>query len=537
MVAGKYANLYAMFKATVEARRNHTALKWFTGRGDPGDEASLTWQALDQQVRQTAQSLLSAGIEKGDKVAVISRTCPRWVIADLAITAVGACTVGIYPSNPAPDCRYIIDHSDAVLVLAEDAEQLAKLLDIKSQLAAVRRVVLFNGAPPAGEQWVMAFDDFMAQGAGATPDRLAAALEAVRPQDPAGIIYTSGTTGVPKGVVLTHDNILFTARSVHQCGEFGSDDTTFLFLPLAHVFARTCFYTTIMIGHTTVFSRGLETLGEDIRRARPHWFVSVPRIFEKVHARIVQGAETKGGVTLKLFRWALRVGAAVSDHICRGQTAPINLRIQAALADRLVFRKIRAALGGRLRWCICGAAPLNPDLARFFHACGILILEGLGMTENTSFSNVNRPDGYRFGSVGPPGPGIEQKVAADGEILFKGRNVMAGYYKMSAATDEAITPDGWLRTGDMGRIDDDGFLWVTGRKKELIITSGGKNIAPAPIENRLCAGKYINQACVIGDGRPYLTALLTLDPAPLEALGRRGGTRDKALRNCTSIRM
>jgi long-chain acyl-CoA synthetase len=342
----------------------------------------------------------------------------------------------------------------------------------------------------------------------------------VASDDPAGIIYTSGTTGVPKGVVLTHDNITFTAQSVLHSGDFDPDDVMFLFLPLAHVFARTCFNGALITGVTTIFARSLETLGEDLKRARPDWFISVPRIFEKVYAQINRGVEQKGGIAPKLFRWACQVGRQASDLKLKGEPLSMGLRLKTALADRLVFSKVRDAFGGRLRWCISGAAPLNPDLGLFFHACGVLILEGLGMTENTSFSNVNRPDNYRFGWVGPAGVGIEHKIAEDGEILFRGRNVMRGYYKMPAETAEVMTADGWLRSGDVGEIDAENFLRVTGRKKELIITSGGKNIAPAPLENLLVATRYINQAMVIGDKRNYLTALVTLDPVAIADIAK-----------------
>jgi len=515
-----YVNIRAMFQETVARRPDEAALRWYP---DSSAEAELSWSQFRDQVDQVARSLMALGVDKGDKVNIISQTCPRWVISDLGITTIGACTVGIYPSNLAADCRYIIDHSDGVLVFAENDEQLAKLREIQTQIPDVRRVVLFQGEPPEDDPWVLSFEKFLELGRDTADADLEGRSAAVTAADPAGIIYTSGTTGVPKGVILTHDNITFTAQSVLHCGDFDADDVMFLFLPLAHVFARTCFNAALITGVTTVFARSLETLAEDLKRARPHWFISVPRIFEKVYARITHGAEQKGGLALKLFQWASGVGRAVSDCKLAGNPLPLGLSLQHTLADRLVFSKVREAFGGRLRWCISGAAPLNPDLGRFFHGCGLLILEGLGMTENTSFSNVNRPDNYRFGWVGPPGVGIEHKVAGDGEILFRGRNVMQGYYKMPAETQETFTADGWLRSGDVGEIDGDNFLRVTGRQKELIITSGGKNIAPAPIENRLTASKYINQALVIGERRNYLTALVTLDPVALADFARENG--------------
>jgi long-chain acyl-CoA synthetase len=338
--------------------------------------------------------------------------------------------------------------------------------------------------------------------------------------DVATIVYTSGTTGVPKGAMLTHDNITFTAQSVEKSVAWYPNDQVFLFLPLAHVFARTCVYTALLAGCTLTFNRSMDTLADDLKTAQPHWFPSVPRVYEKVQSKILNTAEAKGGLALKLFRWALDIGYRVSDFKLNHRPVPPAVAIQYKLANRLVFRKIKAALGGRVRWCISGASPLNPNVARFFHAAGILVVEGIGMTENTSFSNLNRYDNYRFGWVGPPGPGIDQRVAADGEVMFRGRNVMKGYYKMPEETAETITEDGWLKTGDLGEIDDKGFLRITGRKKEILVTSGGKNIGPAAIEGQLASSRYINQVCVVGDRRHYLTALISLEPEAIMGYAR-----------------
>lgn len=504
-----YPNIHAMLRNTVAERPDRIAYRWYLDAAGP---VSVTWKEFAEAVRRVSKSLIALGVESGDKVNIVSYTCYRWVLTDMGINAIGACTVGIYQSTLAKDCRYIIDHSDAVLAFAEDPTQLDKLMEIRDQIPRVRHVILFNGTPPDPEDdWVMTYDAFLRKGEEIDDAAFDERAAAVRPEDPAGIIYTSGTTGVPKGVVLTHDNITFTAQSVKGCAQFGDDDETFLFLPLAHVFARTAVYTAVFVGCTTVFNRSMDTLIDDFKTARPHWFISVPRIFEKVHAKVQSGAEAKGGLTLRIFRWAERVGREVSDRKLAGRPVPPWTAFQYRIADRLVFSKIRAALGGRVRWCISGAAPLNPEIARFFHGAGILILEGIGMTENTSFSNVNRADNYRFGWVGPPGPGIEQRIGEDQEIQYRGRNVMTGYYKMPEETAATFTDDGWLRTGDQGEIDADNHLRVTGRKKELIITAGGKNIAPSAIEGELTRSPYLNQVCVIGDRRKFLSALVTLD--------------------------
>ena len=507
MTTENFQNIHQMLKKTVDKSPDETAFRWFT---DSDAVVSMTWRAFYDQVKNVSQSLMALGVQKDDKVNILSNTCFRWALADMGIVSVGAVTVGIYQSNLAKDCKYIIEHCDSVLIFAENETQLKKLIEIRNDIPKVKKVILFNGTS-SDNDWVMSFEDFLSLGKNTSDDLFQNAVNAVKSDDPAGIVYTSGTTGLPKGAVLTHDNVIFTAETVSKCGEFRQGDEEFLFLPLAHVFARTCLYTAIFIGNCTTFSRGMDTLVNDFKLARPHWFVSVPRIFEKIYAKIISGAESKGGAALKIFRWACNIGDQVSDCKLAKKPIPLLLNLQYKLATKLVFGKVQAALGGRVRWCISGAAPINPSIAKFFHAAGLLILEGIGMTEDMSFSHVNRLDNYRFGWVGQPGPGIQHKTAEDGEILIRGRNVMKGYYKMPDETKKTFTDDGWLLTGDVGEIDSEDFLRITGRKKELIITSGGKNIAPSHIEGILGTSKYINQACVIGDRRNYLTAIITLN--------------------------
>ncbi len=503
-----YSNMYTMLKQTVDRYGETSAYKWFT---EPGQTDSVTWNQFYGQVRQVGKSLMALGVEKNNKVNILSYSCYQWVLCDMGITSIGSVTVGIYQSNLAKDVRYIVDHSDAVLIFAEDNAQLAKLMEIRAEIPDIRKVVLFAGDVPA-DDWVISFKDFLALGRDVADTDFDSRADAVTPSDPAGIVYTSGTTGVPKGAVLTHDNITFTAQSVKGSTNISEGEEVFLFLPLAHVFARTCVYATLLTGCATTFTRSMETIVEDIGVAGPHWFASVPRIYEKVYSKVISGAEAKGGAALKIFRWACEVGEAVSDCKLNKQPIPFGLGIKYALATKLVFSKVQAALGGNVKWCISGAAPLNPSIAKFFHAAGILILEGIGMTENTSFTNLNRYDNYRFGWVGPPGPGIEQKTADDGEVMYRGRNVMKEYYKMPEETAATITPDGWQYTGDLGEIDSENFLKITGRKKDLIITAGGKNIAPSALEGVIATSRYINQICIIGDKRKYLSALVTIDP-------------------------
>jgi long-chain acyl-CoA synthetase len=513
-----YPNIHAMVKETVDRRSDQIAYKWFP---EAGRTESVTWTQFYEQVKKVSKSLIALGVNKGDKVNIISYSCYQWVAADVGITSIGACTVGIYHSNLAKDCRYIINHSDAVLIFAEDEVQLHKVLEIRKEIPRIRKVILFKGSYK--DDWVISFDEFLNLAKEIPDAGFYQRVAAVTPQDPAGIVYTSGTTGVPKGAVLTHDNITFTAQSARNCIEIRENDAQFLFLPLAHVFARLCVNFALLTGTPTTFTRSMETIVEDIKIAKPTWFASVPRVYEKVYAKVLSGAEAKGGLALKIFRWACKVGEKIGDCKLSKKPVPAFANLQYAVANKLVFHKIQAALGGNVRWCISGAAPLNATIGKFFHNAGVLILEGIGMTENTSFTNVNRYENYRFGWVGTPGPGIEQKTAPDGEIMYRGRNVMKEYYKMPDETAETITPDRWLKTGDLGEIDAENFLRITGRKKELIITAGGKNIAPSAIEGLLATSKYLNQVCVLGDRRQYLIALVTLNPDNVKTYAQENG--------------
>jgi long-chain acyl-CoA synthetase len=530
-----YQNIHAMLSEAVNRRKGYPAYRWLVKNGQL---AEVTWEEFYNQVKDVAKSLIALGVSRGDKIAIISYSCYRWVLVDLAAVSIGAITVGIYQTLPGKDCCYIVHHSDAALVFCEDHSQLQKMMDNRGEIPAVRGVVLFTGNKLEND-WVLNFDQFIGQGRQVTDKYFLNMTAAVSSEDVAAIVYTSGTTGVPKGALLTHDNITFTAQSVEKSVVWYPDDQVFLFLPLAHVFARTCVYTALLAGCTLTFNRSMDTLAEDLKTAQPHWFPSVPRVYEKVQSKILNTVEGKGGLALKIFRWALDIGFRVSDFKLNHQPIPPAVAIQYKLANRLVFRKIKAALGGRVRWCISGAAPLNPEVARFFHAAGILIVEGIGMTENTSFSNLNRYDNYRFGWVGPPGPGIEQRISADGEVMFRGRNIMKGYYKMPEETDSTITQDGWLKTGDLGEIDEEGFLRITGRKKEILVTSGGKNIGPAALEGKLASSRYIYQVCVVGDRRHYLTSLISLEPEAIMGYARAQNidfTSFEELEKSTAIR-
>jgi long-chain acyl-CoA synthetase len=503
-----FTNVFQMLEQTVENSPQNPAFRWI---GQDEEVTTVTWKAFYDQVETVSKGLMALGLDKNDKINVISYSCYKWVLTDLAAMTMGCATVGIYHSNLPTEMAYIINHSDARIVFAEDNTQLDKLLGIRAEIPGIERVILFEG-DPGEDDWVMGFDVFMRLGKKISTGIFNERVREVSPGDVAAIVYTSGTTGVPKGAVLTHDNITFTAQSAFLTFDWQVGDETFLFLPLAHVFARTCVYMALFCGTPTFFAQSMTTVIDDIKVARPHWFASVPRIYEKIHAKILANAEAKGGIALKIFNWALATGGEVTGLQVEKRPLPPWLTLKYKVATKLVFEKIHQALGNRVRWCISGAAPINPDIIKFFHGAGIKVLEGIGMTENTSFSNVTRHDYIRFGWVGPPGPGIEQKTGKDGEIMFRGRNVMKEYYKMPEKTAGTLTKDGWLLTGDLGEIDDSGNLRVTGRKKDLIITSGGKNIAPEPIEGILATSTYINQVMILGDRERFLTAVVTPDP-------------------------
>ncbi len=516
-----YDNIHAMLYETVEKRPSKTAFCWFN---EDSTTESVTWKEFYRDVKGAAKSLIALGVEKGDKVNIISYTSYPWILTDMAVVSIGACTVGIYQTSLAADCQYIINHSESVIIFAEDTAQLEKLFSIKEKIPGVKQVILMKGEYN-DDPWVISYSDFLDLGHSISQGDLEERLKNVSPDDIAMIVYTSGTTGVPKGAMLTHDNATFNAQSITRAAQPEDYMEQFLFLPLAHIYARGCVYFNILNGLTLTLARSMDTVIEDIKNARPHFFASVPRVFEKIYSKVISGAEAKGGLALKIFNWALKVGYQVSNKLLDDTPLSVLLRLKYGIASILVFKKLQEALGGRLEFCNSGAAPLEPSVAKFFHAAGILILEGIGMTENMTFSHVNRRDNFRFGWVGLPGPGIEQKIAPDGELLVRGRNVMKGYYKMPRETEETLSPDGWLHTGDMGEIDDEGFLRITGRKKDLIITSGGKNIAPSAIEGLMITSKYISQFCVIGDRRNFLAGLVTLDRENVEEAALQKGIK------------
>jgi long-chain acyl-CoA synthetase len=470
-----------------------------------GEWAEISWAEARETVDELANGLLSLGIGKGDAVGILARTTLEWVLFDYALGSIGAIGAGIYSSLPPKDCAYVLDHADAVAVLVEDDEQKAKIDAERANLPKLRHVLTFAD-----------LDDLRARGrehAAENPDALEQARAAVGEDDLFTYIYTSGTTGPPKACMITHRNYYSMVGCVDDVPSFiGADDLLLLYLPLAHNFGRCLHLLAGYVGCSIAFCPDPLRVGDFAAQVKPTVLPSVPRVYEKVHTAVQESFDEATGIKRRLIDWALRVGRRVSERRQGGEPVSPWLRFQHRLADRLVYSKVKKKLGGRLRLPISGGAPLAKEVAEFFHAIDILICEGYGQTECTTASNVNMPTRFRFGTVGPAIPGIEVRTADDGEVLVRGPNLFAGYYKDEAATREIVDADGWLHTGDVGSIED-GFLSITDRKKDIIVTAGGKNVSPQNIENELKASKYVSQALVIGDRRPYLTALITLDEA------------------------
>lgn len=481
---------------------------------------SLTWKQALARIRTVACGLLAKGVEPEQRCAILSSTRVEWVLADYGVLCAGGATTTIYPSSTPDECAYILADSGSVVAFAEDDEQVRKLASRRDRIPAVRHVVTFTGRPSA-DGWVMTFEQLLERGRqfdAAHPRRFEERARSLRPDMLATLIYTSGTTGQPKGVELVHDCWVKQAAAVEASGVLSHRPVLqYFWLPLAHSFGKMIGTAQLRIGFPTAIDGRLDTIVRNLGVVKPTFVCAVPRIFEKVHNKVLQNAGEGGAAKRAIFGWALRTGLAHSRLVRAGRRPGPLLEARRFLADRLVFSKVRELFGGRLRFFISGSAPLSREVAEFFDALGILILEGYGLTESSAGTHVNLPTRNRLGTVGPALPGLETKLAPDGEVLMRGAWIMRGYHGLPEQTREALDVEGWLHTGDIGSIDRDGFLSITDRKKDLIKTSGGKYVAPQELEGRLKAlSPYISQVVVHGERRNYCTALVTLDP---EALG------------------
>ena len=487
---------------------------------EEGAWRTRSWKDWARASRETAAGLRALGIENGDRVCILANTRAEWVETDVGILYAGAVTVPIYQSNTPRECEYIVADCRARAVFVEDAAQLAKLLAVKAAVPSVSRVVLMVGAVPAeAGDWVTTLVELRARGRAWLDTHVLDAAKATVPDDIFTIVYTSGTTGPPKGVVLTHKNICFECESLESCLRLSSEDEQLLFLPLAHIFAKILEWMAISRGVVTAFAESIAQIVPNLQEVRPTFMGAVPRVYEKAYAKILASFQMKRQKAVGRFVIdnALAAGKKRSMAARNGKPLGGLAALGSALADRVVFRKVQSTFGGRIRFFVSGGAPLAGEIAEFFHACGILVLEGYGLTETTAATHVNRSDAYRFGTVGKALPGVEVRIAGDGEVLVRGDNILREYFGKPDATRDAIDEDRWFHTGDIGVIED-GFLRITDRKKDIIVTAGGKNVAPQNLEGALKAQcPYVSQVMVHGDKRPYLVALITVNP---EMVGR-----------------
>jgi long-chain acyl-CoA synthetase len=485
----------------------------------------ISYPALGDGVLQLAKGLMDLGVEAGDRVAILSNTRAEWTLADFGAICAGAVVVPVYQTNSPEECRYVLEHAGAVAIFCEDEEQLAKLREIRSELPALRHVVAFEGTP----EDALSMEALRDRGGDVPDERLDERIAAIAEDDVATIVYTSGTTGPPKGCMLTHANLTSVVGVVREQLEAAPGDVTYVFLPLAHALTRVVQLFAIATGiECAYWRRDPKLIVQDVAIIAPTHLPSVPRIFEKVHAAATSRVHEAGGLKLKLFQWAFRVGRAVSAREQRGRRPGRLLAAQHAIADALVLGKVRALFGGRLKLAITGAAPIDEEILEFFYAAGVPVLEGYGMTETAAVVTLNTLSEHKLGTVGRPLPGCEVRIADDGEVVMHGPGIFAGYHRDEEST-RAVLHDGWLHSGDLGELDGDGYLRITGRKKDLIITSSGKNISPSNIESALAQSRWISHAVVFGDRRPYLTALLTLDPDEAAALAEKVGAGDADL--------
>ena len=502
----------------VQATPNNTAYSYPVGSG----WKTVSWKEFGEQVKQIAMGLKAFGLEPEQRVAILAGTRYEWIAADMGILCAAGATTTIYPSSLADDCAYIVSDSGSVMAFAENEEQVKKLLSVRSHMPGLKKVVVFDGKA-SGDGFVITLDELQAAGKAASQADYEAVTKQAKNDGIATLIYTSGTTGKPKGVILTHDCWVYEGEAIKEMKLIVEDDVQFLWLPLAHSFGKVLEVAQLAIGFHTAVDGRVDKIVDNLGQVKPTFVAAVPRIFEKVYNKVVDGAKKGGGLKYSIFKWAFEVGREVSKLRQQGQEPSGLLAIKNNLATKLVFSKLQDRFGGRLRYFVSGSAPLSREMAEFFHAAGVLILEGYGLTESSAASFVNRPVGYAFGTVGPPLPGTQLKIEPDGEILIKGRGIMRGYHNKPEET-AATLRDGWLLTGDIGEVDSAGRLKITDRKKDLIKTSGGKYVAPQNIEGQfkaLCP--YVSNVLVHGNNRNFCVMLVALDPEAITAWAKDNG--------------
>jgi long-chain acyl-CoA synthetase len=486
----------------------------------------ISFSEYRRNVELFALGLASLGVMKEDKVAIISENRPEWIIADMGIVTLGAIDVPIYPTLTPKQIEFIFKDAGVKLVIVSNSLQLSKVLKTKGKVKTLQRIILMNEKSEPGNVGILSYAEVYAKGEEFEklhPDYFRKLLSKARPEDLLTIIYTSGTTGNPKGVMLTHHNLVTNIKSSADVIPFTYQDTLLSFLPLCHSFERMAgYYTALACGATVAYAESTETVRDNLLEVHPTVVTTVPRLFERIYGRMMKQIDSSPAVRQKIFHWAVSVGREYAKARKTGSVSQL-LKTQHAIAERLVFSKLQQRTGGRIRFFVSGGAALAKELGEFFEAVGITIIEGYGLTETSPALTINRVDDYKFGTVGKPIPGVEIKVADDGEILARGPNIMKGYYNNPQATAEVIDKDGWFHTGDVGMFDPEGHLKITDRKKHLFVSSGGKNIAPTPIENLFLQSKYIDQFVLIGDGKMFLTALIVPEFEILKEHAKRLG--------------
>jgi long-chain acyl-CoA synthetase len=476
---------------------------------------SVSYDELGRAVSEIARGLIDLGIQQGERVSLLCETRPEWTSADFAISSAGAVVVPIYPTNSPSECEWVAGNSESVAVICEDAAQLAKITEVHGNLPALRDVVVIDPSGDTGD--AISLDELRARGRGRQEAELAARREAVAPDDTYTIIYTSGTTGPPKGCVLSHRNYRQVVNMCEDISVLEEADVVYLFLPLAHAYALLIQLLAIDLGGSIAYFGGdPKLIVPELMEVHADYLPSVPRIFEKIYTLVTSSGDPDQ------IKGAVEVGLKVRGLEAAGQPVPDELRAHYEQADEALFKNVRNAFGGRLKQANTGAAPIAREILEFFYACGVPVMEGYGMTETATVATTQTVDDHKLGTVGKPLPGCEVRIAEDGEVLIKGPNIFGGYYKNDDASFGTIV-DGWLHTGDLGSLDEDGFLSITGRKKDIIITAGGKNLTPANIENDLKQSRWVSQAVMYGDRRPYPVALITLDPEEIVPFAKEHG--------------
>lgn len=493
-----------------------------------GAYRSITYQEMKERVEQVAVFLLNSSLDTGDRVALLSENRPEWPIVDMGMISAGMVNVPIYPTLTASQVAYILNDSGSKGIVVSSAAQLDKVRALLKDCPQLEWVICLDDCHEIELQGVRLLDykTLLAEGESLMKTRRAeldARLQLAKPSDTVSIVYTSGTTGNPKGVMLSHSNFASNAVAAAEAMGFNYNQTSLSFLPLSHVLERVVNYVMQYCGATIAYAESIDTIGDNLQEVKPSAFVAVPRVFEKIYTRILQNIENDKPLKRKIFYWALGIGKQASVYTTRGKSMPTTLAAKHALADKLVFSKIRARTGGNLEFAVSGGAPLMKELAEFFFAVGINIYEGYGLTETSPVICINRPKYVKPGTVGQAIEHVEVKIAEDGEILARGPNIMQGYFNNPDATAEVINQDGWFHTGDIGEIDEEGFLKITDRKKEIIVMSNGKNVAPQPVENKLKTSPYIEQAVLVGNNQKYMAALLYPNFEALEKAAKEQG--------------